>query len=316
LISKKQPEKTREELIARFRQVIAVPVPLPGAGNTAERHHRLFEVAREDLSLARLVEAHWDAHAILAEAGHSIVEGALYGVWAAEAPDKLLRIEASAVSGSKPFCSGAGILDHALVTVKSPAPLLIDIDLKQSADTLHFDSAAWKTTAFAETNTSMATFDAVAIEPTDIVGEEDFYLRRTGFWHGACGPAACWAGGAAGLLDWAIKQKRDDPHTLAHLGAMKAAVWTMESSLQVAGQQIDATWQDLDAARARALILRHTVEQSCTDILRRLARAYGPHPLAMDEAISKRYQELDLYVRQSHAERDLAALGEVVHRQG
>jgi hypothetical protein len=43
--------------------------------------------------------------------------------------------------------------------------------------------------------------------------------------------------------------------------------------------------------------------------LRRLPRAYGPHPVAMDEKISKRYQELDLYLRQSHAERDLEALG-------
>jgi len=29
----------------------------------------------------------------------------------------------------------------------------------------------------------------------------------------------------------------------------------------------------------------------------------------MDEMIGRRYQELDLYVRQSHAERDLEALG-------
>jgi hypothetical protein len=29
----------------------------------------------------------------------------------------------------------------------------------------------------------------------------------------------------------------------------------------------------------------------------------------MDEPISRRYQELDLYVRQSHAERDLEILG-------
>jgi hypothetical protein len=32
----------------------------------------------------------------------------------------------------------------------------------------------------------------------------------------------------------------------------------------------------------------------------------------MDETIAKRYAELDLYVRQSHAERDLEALGAVV----
>jgi len=62
----------------------------------------------------------------------------------------------------------------------------------------------------------------------------------------------------------------------------------------------------------RALTVRHLVEQACTEVLRRLPRAYGPHPLAMDEDVSRRYQELDLYLRQSHAERDLEALGKSI----
>ena len=38
--------------------------------------------------------------------------------------------------------------------------------------------------------------------------------------------------------------------------------------------------------------------------------AYGPmYPPAMNEKVSRRYQELDLYLRQSHVERDLEALG-------
>jgi len=95
---------------------------------------------------------------------------------------------------------------------------------------------------------------------------------------------------------------------------MSAAAWSMQTALQVAGNEIDAAWDDCDAAQARALSVRHVVEQGCTDILRRLARAYGPHPLAMDRAVSRRYQELDLYVRQSHSERDLEALGRL-HRK-
>jgi hypothetical protein len=48
-------------------------------------------------------------------------------------------------------------------------------------------------------------------------------------------------------------------------------------------------------ARIRALTLRHVVEQACTDVLRRIARAYGPRPLAFDCDISRRYQELDMF---------------------
>lgn len=298
--------------MARIRKVIAEPVPLPGSGNTAERHRWLFDVGLEDLSLARLVEAHWDAVAILAEAGREAEPGALYGVWAAEAPDKVLRMDGWAISGKKPFCSGAGIVDRALVAVREPVATLVDVDLRGREGQIHFDDSAWKTSAFGETKTSLATFESVVVKDSDVVGEGGYYLDRPGFWHGACGPAACWAGGAAGLLQWAVGQKRDDPHTLAHLGGMKASVWAMEAALQTAGDEIDAEWSDVKGAQVRALSVRHVVEQGCTDVLRRLARAYGPHPLAMDEAIGRRYQELDLYVRQSHGERDLEALGKLL----
>ncbi len=59
----------------------------------------------------------------------------------------------------------------------------------------------------------------------------------------------------------------------------------------------------------RALTVRHLAEQAYTDILRRLARAYEPYPLVPNEKIAHRYQELDLYLRQAHAERDLEAMG-------
>jgi hypothetical protein len=58
-----------ERLAERLKQIVVEQLPLPGAGNTAERHSRLMQIGREDLSLAKLAEAHWDAVAILAEAG-------------------------------------------------------------------------------------------------------------------------------------------------------------------------------------------------------------------------------------------------------
>ncbi len=122
-------------------------------------------------------------------------------------------------------------------------------------------------------------------------------------------PRSVLAGGAAGLVDWAAKQKRSDSHTLAHFGAMRSSLWIMEMLLHAAGAEIDSSPSNQQAAHLRALQVRHLVEVHATDILRRLARAYGSQPLAFEEAVSMRYQELDLYLRQSHAERDLNALG-------
>ena len=275
-----------------------------------------MEIGRESLSLARLAEAHWDAVAILAEAGRLPESGAIYGVWASEIPGQALRFKPSEgcleVCGSKRFCTGAGLIDHALLSVGEPDAQLIDVDLRQNTDTISFDRSEWITNAFEETQTSTVTFIGTPLAPEQVVGEPNWYVQRPGFWHGACGPAACWAGGALGLVDYALNQQREDPHSLAHLGAMQASVWALRCFLDTAGDEIDETQSDASSARTRALILRHLVEQACTDVLRRLPRAYGPHPLAMNKDVSMRYQELDLYLRQSHAERDLESLGRVL----
>jgi alkylation response protein AidB-like acyl-CoA dehydrogenase len=305
-----------QELEARLRAHISNPMPLPGSGETALRHRRLMAIGREDLSLARLAEAHWDAVAILAEAGRSARSDAIYGVWASEKPGQGLSVEAAGseflINGTKMFCSGARIVDRALVTVSHPDSFLVEIDLRANLDAVSFDDSDWKTLAFSETRTASCMFKNARVSQADFIGQPNWYCQRPGFWHGACGPAACWAGGAAGLFDYAMRQSRHDPHTLAHLGAMHASVWALTSYLDLAGQEIDATVHEYELAHIRALTVRHLVEQASTEVLRRLPRAYGPHPLAMNASVSRRYQELDLYLRQSHAERDLESLGTVL----
>ncbi len=304
----------------QFRQRLAAirdeHLPLPGEGATAQRHRRLMEIGREDLSVARLAEAHWDAMAILAEAGRVPVPDSLYGVWASEIPGKALSMSPCdgnyRIAGTKMFCSGAGLVDRALITVGLPEQHLVDVDLGTNSGSILIDGTAWKTDAFRLTQTSTVTFNAVEVSPDVILGEAGWYLNRAGFWHGACGPAACWAGGVAGLLDHAMLNNRDDVHTLAHLAAMSANVWGLESYLDVAGREIDSMPSDRHLAQIRAFQLRHLVEQTCTDTLRRFARAYGPAPLSMNLEVSRRYQEADLYVRQSHAERDLESLARLL----
>jgi alkylation response protein AidB-like acyl-CoA dehydrogenase len=295
-------------------------LPLPGKGETVTRHRRLFDIGREDLSLARLAEAHVDALAILAEAGRRPDPNALYGVWAAETSDQPLRLERTLsgleLTGSKAFCTGAGLLDRALITVSGPDHRMVDIDLRAITGALSVDRTEWRASAFSETQTATVNFRRIAVAEQDVIQDSGWYLDRPGFWHGACGPASCWAGGAVGLVDYACSQSRSDPHTLAHLGALHADAWSLRAYLDSAGREIDEDPANPGSARIRALTLRHLVEQACTDVLRRFARTYGPRPLVFDRDISRRYQELDLYVRQSHAERDLEKLGRDVLRAG
>jgi hypothetical protein len=305
-------------LATQFRRLFEdgrLNLPFPGCGETPRRHRELAEIARDNLELGRLVEAHMDALAILHEAGREPKLQALYGVWASEGGPGL-KICADSLSGQKGFCTGAGLVDCALVTVLKPERRLLEIDLRVASDRICFDASEWATDAFAETSTATTLFRAYPVHETNFIGPPGWYLERPGFWHGACGPASCWAGGALGLIDYAQKHTRDtNVHALAHLGALQANAWQLRSLLHTAGEEIDSDFENIHAAQVRALSLRHLVEQACTDVILRFGRALGPRPLAFDAGIARGCHELSLYIRQSHAESDLEELGRKVVAQ-
>ncbi len=298
---------TPAELLGRFQQLCCVTLPRPGMGGTAHRHRAIFNAGVEDLSLAKLIEAHWDAVAILQEAGQQPHAGAAYAVWASEVPGRPLELKGRALHGAKEFCSGAALVDYALVTAGSS---LVEVALGPNRDRIRTDESGWQTEAFRMTRTAALLFDDCPV--TREIGTDDWYTQREGFWSGACGPAAAWAGGAAGLVQHALRTRRDDPHTRAHLAAMDAAVWAMQALLEQAGQQLDEP-ENVDAMPV-AMRLRHTTEQLCTEVLRRFARALGPAPLVRYADVARRYAELDLFLRQWHGERDLEALADALRR--
>lgn len=296
---------TIETLIERFHSLAHVELPRPGIGHTGARHQAIFAAGREDLSLAKLIEAHWDAVAILEEAGQKPVSDVAYAVWASEIPGRPLSLSRGKLSGIKQFCSGSTLVDRALVTA---GPLLVEVDLNSPSARVRMEEGDWNTDAFRMTHTASVSFDECPV--VSIIGRDDWYTKRVGFWQGACGPAAAWAGGAAGLVDYAFAKRRDDPHSLAHFGAMCAAISSMEYALAGVAERIDAS--PMENAMAHALEARHIVEQASSDVLRRFARSLGPAPLVKDVNIVRRYAELELYLRQSHAERDLESLGRVL----
>ena len=304
---------TRDLGLHRLLAAGELDLPLPGSGRTAERHRRLLTIARRDVSIARLAEAHCDAVAILAEAGRSPEPGAVYGVWASESADRSLAVTRLSAGwmlhGSKSFCTGAGIVDRALVTVTEPTSLLVDLDLRSAGSRATFDHSGWRAGAFRCTRTATMTIHGVALNGDDVIGGPRFYLDRPGFWHGACGPASCWAGGAIGLVDHAREHAAGNPHALAHVGAMIAAAWAMDALLAAAGDEIDNGTDSLQTSQTRALTVRHLVESHVTDIMARFGRALGPRPLAFDDDIIDRMAEVQLYVRQVGGERDLEAIG-------
>lgn len=288
----------------------ALDLPLPGAGRTADRWLALAELSAADLVLGRLAEAHADAVAILSElSGPS--PGGLWGVWAAEPPSARVRATQTeqgwVLDGRKAWCSGAALLDHALVTAHADdGRRLFAIDV---GDALPVPDS-WAAVG-------MAASGSIALDLADVtavaVGGPEAYLERPGFWHGGAGVAACWYGGALGAARSLLAAGRArplDPHALAHLGAVDALVSGLAAHLAVAAAEIDADPVGR-SAQLRAVRLRARAEAGATEVLDRVGRALGAGPLCLDSVQARRAADLPVYLRQSHAERDLADLGEL-----
>ena len=280
---------------------LATEAIYPGEGATGELWGSLASIAAIDLGAARAIEPHLDALAILNEADVAADPSRSWGVFASEAPGTTLEaVEGDlgwTVSGTKQWCSLAGSLDSALITASGR---LWSVDLHDAGITV--DTAAWRSRGLVEIPSGPVTFDTVGVEP---VGGPGWYLERPGFHWGGIGVAACWFGGAVGLARTLFNAPPRGDFALMHLGAIDEQLEACRVVLTEAANAVDRR----EPARLLAKRVRATVARTVEDVLLRVGHALGPAPLALDGAHAKRVADLQLYLRQHHAEKDLASLG-------
>ncbi|PXW28561.1 acyl-CoA dehydrogenase family protein [Paraburkholderia caballeronis] len=287
-------------------------LPQPGDGQTLLRWRMLAAIAARDLSLVKIYEAHADAAAILAELGAAQPgRGTVWAVWAAQMPDAVVRIvrrdgELARLTGVKAWCSGAAFATDALVTCTGDdgRPWLGAVELAQPG--VEVVTRGWHAVGMHATGSVEVHFDDAAAR---LVGRPNAYLERAGFWFGAAGIAACWYGAAAALATRLAHAatRRDDPHLRAHLGAADAALSAARALLRETAEQIDRA--PTSDALAPALRVRAAVETAVEAVLHATARGLGAAPFCRDRRFARMAADLPVFVRQSHAEHDLATLG-------
>ena len=318
-------------------------LPLPGSGGTLERLARLRDLGEADLVAARLAEAHTDAMAILTDllergpdAPPRGMHRQLWGVWAADPPHAPLRATRDggsgtypgcwSLNGDKPWCSGVGVCERALLTAHTDEGYrLFAVDPRHPGVTVR--PSRWAGIGMSDSHTRDLELRDV---PARAVGAPGAYLDRPGFWWGAAGVAAVWLGGAL-RASRALERsaaRHGSELVLASLGRVDAAqhaAWCTlvdvahladtsgaagPASARATGEPDDVSREDrvagsrLAASRARA-----AVETAVEVTLHETGRATGPGPLAMDAEHARAVADLQVYVRQSHGDRDLAVLG-------
>lgn len=317
--------------------------PLPGSvpGATLMRWRMLASVAAHDVGLVKLYEGHTDAVAILAElAASPAPHGTRWAVWASEPPQARLvarpvtdhapgrpqsltqapvagadiapgRVSGVRLDGRKAWCSGAASVTHALITawLDDRTSCLVQVALDQPG--VRVTGEGWHARGMAATASVDVVFENAA---ATLVGAPGDYLARPGFWHGGAGIGACWFGAAAAIGRYttarlamrAVDGVLDDFSALyaAELDLALAAGVTL---LREAAALIDAAPQA--PAQALAMRVRLEIEALAEKVLHTAGRALGAGPLCRDARFAALMTDLPVFLRQSHAERDLAAYG-------
>lgn len=295
---------------------LAQVVPDPGAGQTQLRWELMATVAAQDLTVARAIEPHLDAIAILHEHGDEIPTGSSWGVYAAEGPAPRLEAvhdgERWTLSGRKPWCSLAGVVSHALVTawVEPTRRSLFEVDL--GSDGVRVEDGTWAPRGLTAIQSTALLMSAV---PTREVGGPGWYLDRPGFAWGGIGVAAVWYGGAVGVarrLAAAALSREPDQVGLMHLGVVDAALTAARAVLREAAGLVDSGEVTGEAAALLAARVRHVVSTTAETVLTEVGHGLGPGPLSQEPDHAARVADLTLYLRQHHAARDAAASGRLV----
>ena len=305
-------------------------LPIPGHGNTPERFRALRGEAAKDASVGRLFEAHTDAVTILFEASMPPPPMTALAVWAS-GPAKSSFVEKDggrfALNGRRAFCGGASIVDAALVLTDSPeGERLILVDLRQPG--VNVDPGVWKAEAFRDAGISTVHFTNVEVGQDAFVGPPGWYGSRPGFWYGAVGVAAMWAGISDSLLARLPSLRRyKDGISDAATGSIEASMWAVSALLDQAGRQIDALpdtertgrfgpsrdgWchetHGFQGAKSIALACRHTIRLLLEAAISAFDEEVGPAAVAFDADLARARAELTMSLGQTHRARDLVAL--------
>ncbi|MEP6851575.1 MAG: acyl-CoA dehydrogenase [bacterium] len=302
---------------------IGPTAPLPGRGRTHDRWKLLATLAASDLTVARVIEPHLDALAILDEAAHAELPapspraGSLWGVFAGEGPEPTVTVGRSSdgslrLSGVKPWCGLADRLTDALVTATTDdgQSVLVAVNLRAPGVTVEPGEPVRARVPYVVPDVpgGPIRFDDV---PAVTIGPPGWYVDRRGFWWGGIGLAACWYGGSVGLARAAWQQvhrrrSTDVPHV--ELARIDLALHTTRTALADAAVTVDdprTPAQDLPLLAQR---VRAVAADGAEVVLREAGHLLKPGPVALDTEQARRVADMTVYIRQHPAERDLAGL--------
>lgn len=302
--------------------LLAAPLPraLGGLGwgcapdGAAPLARALRLVGRASLPLGRLWEGHVNAlrlvagHGDAAQCGAAAADaraGRLFGVWNTERPPGLrLAPDGATLVGGKAWCSGAGLVERALVTARPDpdgTPVMVLAALPPG--TPRADLSAWTPTGMRASLTGDVDLTGLPADGAARLGVPGVYYAQPGFSGGAWRFLAVQLGGIEALAEAFAEHLRrtgrgGDPHQRARLGRVLTAAEGARLWVEEAARRAEAPAGDPARVVAHVDLARGAVERAGLEALEAVQRGIGlsaflaPHPA---ERIAR---DLATYLRQ------------------
>ena len=210
------------------------------------------------------------------------------------------------VEGVKVFCSGAGGVDRALVTVRADGEVLLAyVDVTRATEV---DRSWFRGSGLRTSESHRVVFHGAPV--VDVLGGPGELGRDPALSLDAMRTASCWVGMGEGAAETALDllARRDgDPFAALAAGRIAGARSTMLAVLAEEARRVDRG--DLDDLRARSVHLRSAVADACRTILSEAARAAGARALAAGSALDRQRRDLDLFLLQHRLDPMVAEVG-------
>lgn len=323
-----QPDRIRET-IALLGEAGLLAIVLPGAqldfnkGNTSGLLKILTDIGKANLSVGRIFEGHINAlyliHLYADEKQKAIwyneviVNNYLFAVWNTQEADGIQLVSHQngiCILGYKTFCSGAGVVNRAIVTGTIDLQgrngwQMSVLNVTDFTET-RIDKQSWQPLGMKASGSYKVDFSKVIITEEDLLGTPGIYLRQPYFSAGAIRFAAVQLGGAEAIATETFNYLKNlnrtaDPIQRLRLSSIMTQLITGRLWISKAGSCFDA-WQHQEKHSeeliAFANMTRVMIEEICLVIMQESNKCVGARGLMLPGILERLHRDLTFYLRQ------------------
>jgi len=238
----------------------------------------------------------------------------IFGVWNTDGKTGIsfgVKENKVLINGEKGFCSGADLVDYALIGGKTDRPAassdwqMVIVPMAQ-VEEFRIDRDSWQPMGMKASVSYTIDFSGIEVEQEGLLGNPGDYLRSPYFLGGSIRFAAVQLGMAEAVYNKTLDFLRglnrlEDPFQKMRVGKMAMAIQTGQLWIEKGGRNFDE-WKQEETKHARlvafANLNRLTIESVCLEVLQLSTLCVGAKGLMGPGDLERWHRDLSYYLRQ------------------